>query len=76
MSKLFQSGGFVGAFLGKLARPLMKVGLPLTKNLEHISYYDIGFYNRCCKSRKRVSMDLVSNTVKMKLKNKVNFLDC
>ena len=33
LSKIIQSGGFLGALLGKLAGPLMKVGVPLAKNV-------------------------------------------
>ena len=31
--KIFQSGGFLGSLLSKLAGPLMKVVLPLAKNI-------------------------------------------
>ena len=31
LSKLIQSGGYLGAFLGKLAGPLINVGVPLPK---------------------------------------------
>ena len=33
LSKMIQSGGFLGNLLGKLAGPLMKVALPLPKNV-------------------------------------------
>ena len=33
LSKIFQSGGFLGPFLGKLAGLLKKVGISLAKNL-------------------------------------------
>ena len=33
MKKLIESGGFLGKLLGKLAGPLMKVALPLAKNV-------------------------------------------
>ena len=33
ISKLIQSGGFLGALLRKLAGPLMKVAIPLAKNI-------------------------------------------
>ena len=33
LSKMIQSGGFLGNFLGKLAGPLMKVAKPLAKNV-------------------------------------------
>ena len=33
LSKMIQSGGFLGNLLGKLARPLMKVAMPLAKNV-------------------------------------------
>ena len=31
ISKIIQSGGFLGSLLSKLARPLMKVAIPLVK---------------------------------------------
>ena len=33
ISKIIQSGGFVGSLLSKLAGPLMKVAIPLAKNI-------------------------------------------
>ena len=33
LSKMIQSGGFLGKLLGKLAGPLMKIGIPLAKNV-------------------------------------------
>ena len=33
LSKMMQSGGFLGNLLGKLAGPLMKVAMPLAKNV-------------------------------------------
>ena len=33
ISKIVQSGGFLGSFLSKLADPLMKVAVPLAKNI-------------------------------------------
>ena len=33
ISKLIQSGGFLGSLLSKLAGPLMKVAVPLAKNI-------------------------------------------
>ena len=33
LSKIIQSGGFLGNLLGKLAGPLMKVAMPLAKNV-------------------------------------------
>ena len=33
IKKLIQSGGFLGKLLSKLADPLMKVALPLAKNV-------------------------------------------
>ena len=33
ISKMIQSGGFLGSLVSKLAGPLMKVGIPLTKNV-------------------------------------------
>ena len=33
ISKIFQSGGFLGSLLSKLADPLMKVAIPLAKNV-------------------------------------------
>ena len=37
LSKMIQSGGFLGNLLGKLAGPLMKVAMPLAKNALGIS---------------------------------------
>ena len=31
MSKIIQSGGFIGALLGKLSGPLMEIAIPFTK---------------------------------------------
>ena len=31
LSKVIQSGGYLGAFLGKLAGPMMNAGVPLPK---------------------------------------------
>ena len=33
MSKIIQSGGFLGSLLSKLAGPLMKVAIPIAKNV-------------------------------------------
>ena len=33
ISKIVQSGGFVGSLLSKLAAPLMKIGVPFEKNI-------------------------------------------
>ena len=33
ISKVIQFGGFLGSLLSKLAGPLMKVGIPLAKNI-------------------------------------------
>ena len=33
ISKIIQSGGFLGSLLNKLAGPLMKVAIPLAKNI-------------------------------------------
>ena len=33
ISKIIQSGGFSGSLLGKLPGPLMKVAIPLAKNV-------------------------------------------
>ena len=33
ISKIFQSGGFLGSLFSKLAGPLMKVAIPLAKNV-------------------------------------------
>ena len=33
ISKIIRSGGFLGSLLGKLAGPLMKVTVPLAKNI-------------------------------------------
>ena len=33
ISKMIQSGGFLGSLLSKIAGPLMKVAVPLAKNI-------------------------------------------
>ena len=33
ISKIIQSGGFLGSLLSKLAGPLMKIAIPLAKNV-------------------------------------------
>ena len=33
ISKIIQSGGFLGSLLSKLAGPLMKVAVPIAKNI-------------------------------------------
>ena len=33
ISKIVQSGGFLGSFLSKLAGPLVKIAIPLAKNI-------------------------------------------
>ena len=33
ISKIIQSGGFFGSLLSRLARPLMKIAVPLVKNV-------------------------------------------
>ena len=33
ISKIIQSGGFLGLLLSKLAGPLMKIAVPLAKNV-------------------------------------------
>ena len=33
ISKIIQSGGFLGSLLSKIAGPLMKVAVPLAKNI-------------------------------------------
>ena len=33
ISKIIQSGGFLGSLLSKIVGPLMKVAVPLTKNV-------------------------------------------
>ena len=35
LSGIIQPGGFLGALLGKFVSPLMKVVVPLTKNVWH-----------------------------------------
>ena len=40
ISKIIQSGGFLGSLLGKLAGPLMKVAIPLSKTNTWFWKYD------------------------------------
>ena len=44
ISKIIQSGGFLGSLLSKLAGPLMKVAAPLVKNI----LAPLGIRNSCC----------------------------
>ena len=53
ISKMIQSGGFLGSLLSKLADPLMKVAIPLAKNAlaplgitAAISAIDAGIQNK------------------------------
>ena len=66
--KIIQSGAFLRALLGKLAGPLMKVGIPLTKNnleplaiMASVSAADGAIQRKmhkknCCKRRRRISL--------------------
>ena len=50
LSKMIQSGGFLGNLLGKLAGPLMKVAMALAKNVlasPAMSAIDGGIKKRC-----------------------------
>ena len=50
IKKLIQSGGFLGKLLSKLAGPLMKVAMPLAKNVLANKIWvdkDIRFNSRC-----------------------------
>ena len=53
ISKIIQSGGFLGSLLSKLAGPLMKVAVPLAKNFSTIRNNRSCFSNRCRNSKKR-----------------------
>ena len=44
ISKIIQSGGFLGSLLSKLAGPLMKVAAPLVKSI----LAPLGIRNSCC----------------------------
>ena len=44
ISKIIQSGGFLGSLLSKLAGPLIKVAAPLVKNI----LAPLGMRNSCC----------------------------
>ena len=55
ISKINQSGGFVGSLLSKLAGPYMKVVVPLPKNILApleitilVSAIDVGIQNNTC----------------------------
>ena len=41
ISKIIQSGGFLGSLLSKIAGPLMKVAVPLAKNILALLGIDI-----------------------------------
>ena len=51
ISKIIQSGGFLGALLNKLAGPLMKVAVPLTKTtlallgIKTTAWFNAWFWN-------------------------------
>ena len=54
LKKLIQSGGFLGKLLSKIAGPLMKVAMPLAKNVlaplgltAAMSAIDNGIQKRC-----------------------------
>ena len=52
ISKIIQSGGFLGLLLSKLASPLMKVAMPLTKKcFSSIRNYSSCFSNWCRNSK-------------------------
>ena len=58
ISKIIQSGGFLGSLLSKLAGPLMKVAVPLAKNMlaplgvtAAASAIDGGIQKKMCGSR-------------------------
>ena len=53
ISKIIQSGGFLGSLLSKLAGPLMKVAVPLAKNFSTIRNNRSCFSNRCRNSKTR-----------------------
>ena len=54
ISKIIQSGGFLGSLLNKLAGPLMKIAIPLAKNVlaplgitASASAIDAGIQKKC-----------------------------
>ena len=49
ISKIIQSGGFLGSLLSKLAGPLMKVAISLAKIFSSIRNYRCCFSN-CCRN--------------------------
>ena len=52
ISKIIQSGGFLGSLLSKLAGPLMKVAIPLAKKcFSSIRNYSCCFNNWCWNSK-------------------------
>ena len=55
ISKIIQSGGFLGSLLSKLADPLMKVAIPLAKNvLALLGITAAASANRCRNSEKNM----------------------
>ena len=66
ISKIIQSGGFLGSLLSKLAVPLMKVAIPLLLSLDWI---DIGLLYFVTEMKLFFSKVLVFNMFLEKLKN-------
>ena len=53
ISKIIQTGGFLGSLLSKLDGPLIKVAIPLAKNvLAPLEIYSCCFSNWCKNSKK------------------------
>ena len=62
ISKIIQSGGFLGSLLSKLAGPLMKVAVPLAKkHFSSIRYNSCCFSNRWSNSTKKNTWFLNNN---------------
>ena len=53
ISKIIQSGGFLGSLVSKLAGPLMKLAIPLAKNI-----LDFGNWCRNSKKKKKIVLEI------------------
>ena len=52
ISKIIQSGGFLGSLLSKLASPLMKVAIPLAKKCFSSIRNSSSCFSDCCRNSK------------------------
>ena len=62
LSKMIQSGGFLGNLLGKSAGPLMKVAMPLAKNV-----FEIKICNKNAQLGLSAAMSAIDRSIKKKI---------